>query len=178
MSKYYGVDPILKEAIEASIELEDFTVWSRSGDGRWVDLMDMEEMIHVNVWLKEGRAMCQVVAAIRGFGGLIKGIEMSLPNKHLHTEIMQVLTILEFLPRNENINDHTYKVHMRWMKEERERKAKEEQKILSSLLDTYNSCIDDAVYKAELSNEWGVDILDKRFFEKVARKMRRSNEND
>ena len=49
MTKHYGVDPTLKEAIEASIELEDFTIWSRSGDGRWVDLMDVEEMIHVNV---------------------------------------------------------------------------------------------------------------------------------
>lgn len=136
MSRLYGLHPLIAEAITSSNELNDFVVWARSGDGTWADLFDMKERIHVNVWLdtKQDCVMAEVVATVQGFGGVIKGNSLCIPNCHLHTEIMQVLTILEFLPRNDNINDHTHKVHLRWMREERERRNKEIEKIHESLV--------------------------------------------
>lgn len=187
MSRLYGLHPLLVDAITASDELDDFVVWARSGDGHWADLFDMKEMIHVNVWLdtKQDCVMAEVVATVQGFGGVIKGNSLCIPNCHLHTEIMQVLTILEFLPRNDNINDHTYKVHLRWVREESSRRAKEIEEIYTSLLEDVSFLPDEEVeafvrdycgtYGISLENYTSAEIFAEAdaLLKRVARKIRK-----
>lgn len=190
MSRLYGLHPLIVNAINASDELDDFTVWARSGDGCWVDLFDMKEMVHVNVWLDKSQdcVMAEVVATVQGFGGVIKGNALCIPNCHLHTEIMQVLTILEFLPREDNINDHTYKVHMRWVQQERKRRNKETDEIYASLLEDVSLLPDEEVvpYILDLCSNTGISLEGKTsaqifsesdsLLKRVARKIHKNRE--
>lgn len=187
MSRLYGLHPLIVDAITASDELDDFVVWARSGDGKWADLFDMKEFIHVNVWLdtKQDCVMAEVVATVQGFGGVIKGNALCIPNCHLQTEIMQVLTILEFLPRNDNINDHTSKVHLRWLREERDRRDKEIDEIHASLVEDVSFLPDEEVeafvrdccgtYGISLENYTSAEIFTEAdaLLKRVARKIRK-----
>lgn len=193
MSRLYGLHPVLATAVEAETSLDDFVVWARSGDGRWAQLLDMEEHISVEVYLEssmdltEHKAKAKPSANVLGFSGCIQGMELSIPNDHLYTELMQILTILELLPREENINDHTYKFHMRKLKEARERRNKEEDMLAQILYEESSNYENLSVYIRELCAEHGISLHDKTDEElelnfmlnlrKVARKMRREKEN-
>lgn len=192
MSRLFGLHPLIADAVSKSTELDDFVVWARAADGTWADLFDMKERIHVNVWIDTlpGIVFAQAEATIPGFGGSIKGMALKIPNEHLHTDIMQVLTILEFLPREDNINDHTHKVYLRWMQEDREKRKHEEGQIYDSLAE-YASMLPDEEIEGHirdlcaengisLEGETSVDIYSKAdsYLRRVARKMRKARKED
>lgn len=187
MSRLFGLHPLIADAISKSTELDDFVVWARAADGTWADLFDMKERIHVNVWIDTlpGVVFAQVEATIPGFGGSIKGMALKIPNKHLHTYIMQVLTILEFLPREDNINDHTHKVYLRWLREERDRRDKEIDEIHTHLIEDASLLADEEVeafvrdccgtYGISLENYTSAEIFTEAdaLLKRVARKIRK-----
>lgn len=189
MTSYHGLHPKIKEQILASECLEEFTVWSRAGNGRWCQLFDMKERVSVEVYLnEEDNVMAKPSATILGFSGFIQGNELCLPNKHLYTEIMQILTILEFIPREKNINDLTHKVYYRWAMESRESRDKEINEIYRSLVEQAALLPDEeieayvrdlcALHNISLENKSGAYIYTNSdsLLKRVARKIYKNRE--
>ena len=114
----------IAEIIEGDSLFKDFSVQMHSGDGNWIALLDMREWVHIELTYKDGRVFAKASIIVLGFSGVVESHEWCMPNEMLFRSIMQLLTIAEFLPRKDNINDHEHVVHFRWMKEKRaEREA-------------------------------------------------------
>lgn len=108
---------------------EGWTVWSRSGDGTWCRLYDMDLGVSIELRLDDQRVMAKPYFVVPGFSGLVEGMELGMPNDHMHTVLCQLETIKFFLPKD-NINDHWHEVvaaHMMKRREER-RKQRELQR--------------------------------------------------
>ena len=118
------LNPAIKEIIEGDSLFDDFAVHAHSGDGDWIALLDMKEWIHICLTVKGDRVYAKASVNILGFSGVLESHEWCMPNNMLYRSIMQLLTIVEFLPRTENINDHEYRVHSRWIKERRSQRVK------------------------------------------------------
>lgn len=137
-----NLHPLIKEVIESDSLFEDFSVQAHTGNGMWVGLIDMKEWIHIELTLKENRVYAKVSANISGFSGVLESYEWCMPNDMLHRSIMQILTILEHLPREENINDLEWKVHTRWMNEHRKKRTEIKIKIRKEFDDTAKTLLD------------------------------------
>lgn len=107
---------------------EDFTVWSRSGNGEYCQLYSMKMGISIELSINsEGNVEAQPMFSVPGFSGFIMGMKLCLPNKHLYRVICQLETIKHFLPED-NINDYYHEVVAAHMMKERKRRREEREK--------------------------------------------------
>lgn len=169
------LNPKIKEIIKGDSVFDDFFVQAHSGDGNWLGLLDMREWVHIELMFKEDRVYAKSSINIRGFSGVLESHEWCMPNDMLFRSIMQLLTIAEFLPREENINDHEWRVHSRWMKEKREQRAKALGKLRKELREdiaVYEDlvCLVDK-YNLNPKKEVIVWLHKERYIERAARAM-------
>lgn len=125
-----NLDPKIKFAItEIQDQIdEDFTVWSRSGNGEYCQLYSMKMGISIELSINpEGNVEAQPMFSVPGFSGFVMGMKLCLPNKHLYRVICQLETIKHFLPEG-NINDYYHEVVAAYMMKERKRRREEREK--------------------------------------------------
>ena len=125
-----NLDPRIKFAItEIQDQIdEDFTVWSRSGNGEYCQLYSMKMGISIELNINpEGNVEAQPMFSVPGFSGFVMGMKLCLPNKHLYRVICQLETIKHFLPEG-NINDYYHEVVAAYMMKERKRRREEREK--------------------------------------------------
>ena len=128
--KMSNLDPRIKFAItEIQDQIdEDFTVWSRSGNGEYCQLYSMKMGISIELNINpEGNVEAQPMFSVPGFSGFVMGMKLCLPNKHLYRVICQLETIKHFLPEG-NINDYYHEVVAAYMMKERKRRREEREK--------------------------------------------------
>ena len=128
--KMNNLDPRIKFAItEIQDQIdEDFTVWSRSGNGEYCQLYSMKMGISIELNINpEGNVEAQPMFSVPGFSGFVMGMKLCLPNKHLYRVICQLETIKHFLPEG-NINDYYHEVVAAYMMKERKRRREEREK--------------------------------------------------
>lgn len=128
--KMNNLDPRIRFAItEIQDQIdEDFTVWSRSGNGEYCQLYSMKMGISIELNINsEGRVEAQPMFSVPGFSGFVAGIKLCLPNNHLHRVIRQLETIKHFLPEG-NINDYYHEVVAAHMMKESKRRREEREK--------------------------------------------------
>lgn len=128
--KMNNLDPRIKFAIiEIQDQIdEDFTVWSRSGNGEYCQLYSMKMGISIELSINsEGNVEAQPMFSVPGFSGFVMGMKLCLPNKHLYRVICQLETIKHFLPEG-NINDYYHEVVAAYMMKERKRRREEREK--------------------------------------------------
>lgn len=128
--KMNNLDPKIKFAItEIQDQIdEDFTVWSRSGNGEYCQLYSMKMGISIELNINpEGNVEAQPMFSVPGFSGFVMGMKLCLPNKHLYRVICQLETIKHFLPEG-NINDYYHEVVAAYMMKERKRRREEREK--------------------------------------------------
>ncbi|UGO55740.1 putative tape measure protein [Escherichia phage JLBYU43] len=128
--KMSNLDPRIKLAVEEIQDQidEDFTVWSKFGNGEGCQLYSMKMGISIELNINsEGRVEAQPMFSVPGFSGFVAGIKLCLPNNHLHRVICQLVTIKHFLPEG-NINDYYHEVVAAHMMKERKRRREEREK--------------------------------------------------
>ena len=128
--KMSNLDPRIKFAItEIQDQIdEDFTIWSRSGNGEYCQLYSMKMGISIELNINpEGNVEAQPMFSVPGFSGFVMGMKLCLPNKHLYRVICQLETIKHFLPEG-NINDYYHEVVAAYMMKERKRRREEREK--------------------------------------------------
>ncbi|ATS94019.1 tail tape measure protein [Pectobacterium phage DU_PP_V] len=97
----------IKEAIAYVKEelSEDYSVWTSSGDGNWVQLYSLEDGISIDLTLTDnGNVTAKAYFSLPGFSGFVEGMLFTLPNRMLYRVVRQLETIKEFIPEG-NIND-------------------------------------------------------------------------
>lgn len=139
--KMSNLDPRIKHAVEEIQDQidEDFTVWSRFGNGEGCQLYSMKMGISIELSINpEGNVEAQPLFSVPGFSGFVMGMKLCLPNKHLYRVICQLETIKHFLPED-NINDYYHEVVAAYMMKERKRRRAERERAKSQQSSTDSS---------------------------------------